>query len=43
MTLVDRLVHHSDIVTFEGKSWRLKESQEAERASSARRQGKDPT
>lgn len=43
VTLVDRLVHHSDIVTFEGKSWRLKESQEAERASSARRQGKDPT
>lgn len=43
VTLVDRLVHHSDIVTFEGKSWRLKESQEAERASSARRRGKDPT
>ena len=37
VTLVDRLVHHADIVPVEGKSWRLKESQEAERAASARR------
>jgi DNA replication protein DnaC len=40
VTLVDRLVHHADIVSFEGKSWRLKESQEAERASSARRRAR---
>lgn len=38
VTLVDRLVHHAEIVTFEGKSWRLKEAQEAaERSSTARR------
>lgn len=37
VTLVDRLVHHAEIVSFEGKSWRLKESQEAERAGTARR------
>lgn len=38
VTLVDRLVHHAEIVPFEGKSWRLKEAQEsAERATSARR------
>lgn len=43
VTLVDRLVHHADIVTFEGKSWRLKESQEAERASIARRRSKAKT
>lgn len=37
VTLVDRLVHHAEIVPVEGKSWRLKESQEAERAATARR------
>lgn len=37
VTLVDRLVHHADIVAFEGRSWRLKEAQEsAERSSTAR-------
>lgn len=44
VTLVDRLVHHADIVTFEGRSWRLKEAQEsAERSSSARRGPKGST
>lgn len=40
VTLVDRLLHHAEVVHLKGKSWRLKESQEAEKASSARRAGK---
>jgi DNA replication protein DnaC len=43
VTLVDRLIHHADVVTIKGKSWRLKESQEAEKAASERRQAKTPS
>lgn len=37
VTLVDRLVHHAEVVTVAGKSWRLKESQEEGQSASARR------
>jgi DNA replication protein DnaC len=43
VTLVDRLIHHADVVTIKGKSWRLKESQEAEKAASERRQATPPS
>ena len=28
VTLVDRLIHHAEILTFEGESYRLKEAKE---------------
>ncbi len=28
VSLVDRLVHHAEIITFKGQSWRFKEAQE---------------
>lgn len=43
VTLVDRLIHHAEVVTIAGKSWRLKESQEAERAATERRQAETPS
>jgi DNA replication protein DnaC len=36
VTLVDRLVHHSEIVTIEGESYRLKEAQERQTARKRR-------
>lgn len=41
VTLVDRLVHHSEIIGIEGQSWRLKEAREtSEEASARRRRGR---
>jgi len=28
VSLIDRLIHHADIITFEGESYRLKEAKE---------------
>jgi DNA replication protein DnaC len=45
VTLVDRIVHHAEIVTIDGESYRLKEARarakEKARARAARRRGKD--
>jgi DNA replication protein DnaC len=39
VTLVDRLIHHSEIVNIEGESYRLKEARErAERQAQQRKQ-----
>ncbi|MDC9719788.1 MAG: IS21-like element helper ATPase IstB [Gammaproteobacteria bacterium] len=47
VSLVDRLVHHSDIVVLEGKSYRMKEANEQARkkqqAKAAKRQAKAST
>lgn len=40
VTLVDRLVHHSEIVTIEGESYRFKEAQE--RQTQRRRRSSKP-
>jgi hypothetical protein len=42
VTLVDRLIHRSEVVTIKGKSYRLKEAQEraAQRAEARRSAGK---
>jgi DNA replication protein DnaC len=37
VTLIDRLIHKAEIVKIDGKSYRLKESQEREKRQSARR------
>ena len=39
MTLVDRLVHRSEIVNIAGDSYRLKESQEAASRRARQRRG----
>ena len=38
VSLVDRLVHRSEILTIEGESYRLKEAKERQAASRKRRQ-----
>jgi DNA replication protein DnaC len=39
--MVDRLLHHAEIIAIEGKSYRLKEAQErAEQRSAQRRKAK---
>jgi DNA replication protein DnaC len=40
VTLVDRLTHRADVLTFEGKSYRLKEAEEMADARKKRRRGK---
>ena len=41
VSLVDRLVHHAEIVSIEGDSWRLKEARErAEQRTRQRREAK---
>ena len=41
VSLVDRLLHHAEIVSIEGDSWRLKEARErAEQRSRQRREAK---
>ena len=37
VSLIDRLVHHSEIITLEGKSYRLKEAQEKRQAQQQRK------
>jgi len=39
-TLLDRLVHHCEVISIEGDSWRLKESRERSEASARRRRKK---
>ena len=44
VSLVDRLVHHSEVIAIEGESYRLKEAQErSERNAKQRRPGKPKT
>ena len=31
IALIDRIVHHADVIQIEGKSWRLREAEEAKR------------
>ncbi len=40
VSIIDRLVHHSDIVNIEGDSYRLKEAQEKKQARQAKRKSK---
>ncbi|MEW7981719.1 MAG: ATP-binding protein, partial [Candidatus Sedimenticola endophacoides] len=40
VSLVDRLVHHSEILTIEGESYRLKEAKERQAANRKRRKSK---
>jgi DNA replication protein DnaC len=41
VSLVDRLLHHAEIVSIEGDSWRLKEARErAEQRTRQRREAK---
>jgi len=39
VSLIDRLVHHAEVVSIEGESYRLKEAQERARARAGRRRG----
>lgn len=41
VSIIDRLVHHSDIVNSEGDSYRLKEAQEKKQARQATRKSKN--
>lgn len=41
VTLVDRLIHRSEVVTIQGESFRLKESKERRRERERERRGKD--
>jgi DNA replication protein DnaC len=41
VSIIDRLVHHSDIVNIEGDSYRLKEAQEKKKARQATRKSKN--
>ena len=40
VTLIDRLVHHSEIISIEGESYRLKEAREQSAARAAQRKGR---
>jgi DNA replication protein DnaC len=42
VTLVDRLTHRADVLTFDGKSYRLKEAEEMADARKKRRRGRAP-
>jgi DNA replication protein DnaC len=39
VSLVDRLVHHAEILSLEGKSYRLKEAQERAEQRARKRRG----
>lgn len=41
VSIIDRLVHHSDIVNIEGDSYRLKEAQEKKQTRQAKRKSKN--
>ena len=40
VSIIDRLVHHSEIISIEGDSYRLKEAQEKNQERQARRKSK---
>jgi hypothetical protein len=40
VSIIDRLVHHSEIVSIEGESYRLKEAQEKNQARQIQRKSK---
>jgi DNA replication protein DnaC len=42
VTLVDRLMHKSEIVTIEGDSYRLREAEERQRERAASRKRRKP-
>lgn len=41
--LVDRVVHHADVIHIEGKSYRLRESELAQKAKPKRPRKRTPT
>ena len=43
VSLVDRLVHHSEIITIEGESYRLKEAKERRQRQTASRRRRKTT